>query len=74
MESAYDHDFNAPPQRASHNARNQTDYKERSPLDLIEEDKRPFAFRKLLSTFLGGLRVVYNESEQKSIHPILLLT
>ena len=30
------------------------DYPERDPLDLIEEDKRPYVRRKLISTCCGG--------------------
>ena len=37
------------------------DYPERNPLDLIEEDKRPFVRRKLLATCCGGVRTVYDE-------------
>ena len=44
-------------------------YDERSPLDLIEEDKRPFARRKLLATCCGGCRTVYDEVTAKPIHP-----
>jgi hypothetical protein len=66
--------YNDEPSRPSLNSRGNTDYKERSPLDLIEEDKRPYAIRKLLSTFLGGARIVYNETSQKYIHPLLYFT
>ena len=37
------------------------DYPERDPLDLIEEDKRPYARRKLLATCCGGFRTVVDE-------------
>ena len=47
------------------------DYPERDPLDLIEEDKRPFARRKLLATCCGGIRTVYDEVTAQSIHPAL---
>ncbi len=44
-------------------------YDERDPLDLIEEDKRPFARRKLLATCCGGCRTVYDEVTARPIHP-----
>lgn len=47
------------------------DYPERDPLDLIEEDKRPFARRKLLATCCGGYRTVYDEVTAQGIHPAL---
>lgn len=48
------------------------EYPERDPLDLIEEDKRPFARRKLLATCCGGYRTVYDEVTAQSLHPALL--
>ena len=47
------------------------DYPERDPLDLIEEDKRPFARRKLLATCCGGYRTVYDEVTAQGLHPVL---
>ena len=47
-------------------------YPERDPFDLIEEDKRPFARRKLLSTCCGGFRTVYDEVTAQPVHPGLL--
>jgi len=47
------------------------DYPERDPLDLIEEDKRPFARRKLVSTCCGGFRTVYDEVTAQTLHPAL---
>ena len=44
-------------------------YPERDPFDLIEEDKRPFARRKLLSTCCGGFRTVYDEVTAQPLHP-----
>ena len=51
----------------------QVDYPERHPNDLIDEDKRPYAKRRLIQTLAGGLRIVYDETGAKSIHPILYL-
>lgn len=48
-----------------------TEYPERDPFDLIDEDKRPYARRKLLATCCGGFRTVYDEVTAKSIHPAL---
>lgn len=48
------------------------DYPERDPLDLIEEDKRPFAKRKLLQTCCGGCRVVHDEVTAESVSGVLL--
>ena len=48
------------------------EYPERDPLDLIEEDKRPFVRRKLTSTCCGGFRTVYDEVTAKSVNPGLL--
>ena len=49
------------------------EYPERDPLDLIEEDKRPFARRKLTSTCCGGCRTVYDEVTAKTLHPGLFV-
>ena len=49
------------------------EYPERDPLDLIEEDKRPFARRKLLATCCGGCRTVYDEVTARTIHPGLFV-
>ena len=50
--------------------RNQVDvdYPERSPLDLIEEDKRAFACHRILRTYFGGMRLTYDEVDQIYIH------
>ena len=42
-------------------------------MDLIDEDKRPYARRKLLATCCGGCRTVYDEVTAQSIHPVLYL-
>ena len=47
------------------------EYRERSPLDLIDEDKRPFARRRILATYLGGLRTTYDETSEEAIPPLL---
>lgn len=44
------------------------DYPERSPLDLIEEDKRVFACHRILRTYFGGLRLTYDEVDQVYVH------
>ena len=44
-------------------------YPERDPFDLIEEDKRPFARRKLLATCCGGCRTVHDEVTAQPLHP-----
>ncbi len=49
------------------------DYPERDPLDLIEEDKRPYVRRKLISTCCGGFRSVYDEVTAQTLHPALFL-
>lgn len=49
------------------------EYPERDPLDLIEEDKRPFVRRKLVATCCGGFRYVYDEVTAKTIHPGLIV-
>ena len=49
-------------------SRQGTDYPERSPLDLIDEDKRPFARRRILATVLGGWRSTYDEVDETTIH------
>ena len=49
------------------------EYPERDPLDLIEEDKRPFARRKLIQTCCGGCRIVYDEVTAKTLHPGLFV-
>jgi hypothetical protein len=41
--------------------RGPADYPERSPSDLIEEDKHGFAGRKFCNTCLGGFRSTYDE-------------
>ena len=48
-----------------------TEYPERDPFDLIDEDKRPYARRKLTATCCGGFRTVYDEVTAKSVHPAL---
>jgi len=50
-----------------------TDYPERSPFDLIDEDKRSFARRRILATLSGGWRSTYDEVDERSIHPGLLI-
>ena len=49
------------------------EYPERDPMDLIEENKRPFARRKLCATCCGGIRFVYDEVTAQGIHPALYL-
>lgn len=49
------------------------EYPERNPLDLIEEDKRPFARRKLIQTCCGGCRTVYDEVTGTQLHIGLFL-
>jgi hypothetical protein len=49
------------------------EYPERNPLDLIEEDKRPFARRKLSQTCCGGCRTVYDEVTGERVHIGLFL-
>ena len=53
--------------------RKEREYPERDPLDLIEEDKRPFVRRKLTSTCCGGFRTAYDEVTAKFINPGLLI-
>ena len=43
-------------------------YPERSVKDLIEEDKRPFALRRILATLCCGLRIVYDENEERYVN------
>ena len=47
------------------------DYPERSVKDLIEEDKRPFALRRIVASLCCGLRLVYDENEEKYVHPLM---
>ena len=47
----------------------QTEYPERDPLDLIDEDKRPFARRRVCQTWCGGFRTVYDDYEEMALHP-----
>lgn len=60
---------NDPEEGEAGGRRGPQDYPERDPLDLIEEDKRPFARRKLLATCCGGYRTVYDEVTAQSLHP-----
>jgi hypothetical protein len=39
---------------------------------LVDEEKRPFVKRRLLSTILGGYRVVFNEEDDDSSIPFHL--
>lgn len=49
------------------------DYPERDPLDLIDEDKRPFARRRICQTWCGGFRTVYDDIDEIRLHPGLLI-
>ena len=51
--------------------RKDIDYPERDVKDLIEEDKRPFAVRRVITTLLGGFRCVYDEEESVWINKCL---
>ena len=48
-------------------------YPERSPLELIDEEKRKFSARRIFSTYIGGFRMKYDEAYEKSIHWSLIL-
>jgi hypothetical protein len=39
--------------------------------DLIEEDKRPFALRRIVASLCCGLRLVYDEIEEKYVNPLM---
>ena len=47
------------------------DYPERNATDLIEEDKRLFAVRRICATFFGGMRCVYDEESEQYISPLM---
>ena len=53
------------------------DYPERDVKDLIEEDKRPFGLRRILTTVFGGFRCVYDEEESiwinKFLYPVQII-
>ena len=51
--------------------RKNIDYPERDVKDLIEEDKRPFGLRRLLTTTFGGFRCVYDEEESIWVNKFL---
>jgi hypothetical protein len=48
-------------------------YPERALSDLIDEEKRYFSARRVLSTFLGGFRLKYDEVQAKNIHWSLII-
>ena len=52
--------------------RGQANYSERPFKDLVDEEKRPFVKRRILSTLLGGYRLVYNEEDDESYIPFHL--
>jgi len=54
-------------------AQRNVEYPERSPLELIDEEKRPFATRRTLSTCCGGFRVKYDEANEKTISVGLII-
>ena len=54
-------------------AQRNVEYPERSPLELIDEEKRPFATRRTISTCFGGFRVKYDEANEKTVNVGLII-
>ena len=63
--------IDGPDERRENNGR--TEYPERDPLDLIDEDKRPFVRRRICQTWCGGFRTVYDDIDEEGIHPGLYI-
>ncbi len=47
-------------------------YNERPFTDLVDEEKRPFVKRRVLSTLLGGYRIAFDDGDEESSIPIHL--
>ena len=47
-------------------------YNERPFTDLVDEEKRPFVKRRVLSTLLGGYRTAFDDADDESSIPIHL--